>query len=160
MIAGAVLKAVSGFMQAKSGAKAEEYNAQIAERQAMVATQKAAYEEEMRREKGKKLSASQRAAAGATGITMGSFSDVFAQTALDTELDALAIRWGGQVSSGGYLAEAEGHRFAAKRLKTAGWMSLLGMDSAGQLSQIRGSQTSSSQSIPREYESQQNPKGW
>ena len=95
---GTALSAVGQYRAGQAQKKATEYNAQVAERQATAATQKAAYEEEMRREKGRKLSASQRAAAGATGITMESFSDVFAQTALDTELDALAIRYGGILS--------------------------------------------------------------
>ena len=95
MLLGTALQAFGTFRAGQAQEKAAEYSAQVAERQATAATQKAAYEEEMRREKGRKLSASQRAAAGATGITMESFSDVFAQTALDTELDALAIRYGG-----------------------------------------------------------------
>ena len=120
---GTALSAVGQYRAGQAQKKATEYNAQVAERQATAATQKAAYEEEMRREKGRKLSASQRAAAGATGITMESFSDVFAQTALDTELDALAIRYGGDIESSRYKSEATGQRFAGTQAKKAGILS-------------------------------------
>ena len=123
MLLGTALQAFGAFRAGQAQEKAAEYSAQVAERQATAATQKAAYEEEMRREKGRKLSASQRAAAGATGITMESFSDVFAQTALDTELDALAIRYGGDIESSRYKSEATGQRFAGKQAKKAGILS-------------------------------------
>ena len=117
-----VMQVFSQFRAGQAQEKANEYNAQVAERQATAATQKAAFEEEMRREKGRKLSASQRAAAGAAGITMESFSDVFAQTALDTELDALAIRYGGDIESSRYKSEAEMLRFQGKQAKRTGWI--------------------------------------
>jgi len=120
---GTALSAVGMIRSGQAQEKAAEYNAQVAERQATVATQKAAYEEEMRREKGRKLSASQRAAAGATGVTMESFSDIFAQTALDTELDALAIRYGGDIGSSMYRSEAVGQRFTGTQAKKAGTIS-------------------------------------
>jgi len=120
---GFALSAVGSIRAGQAQEKAAEYNAQVAERQATAATQKAAFEEEMRREKGRKLSASQRAAAGATGITMESFSDVFAQTALDTELDALAIRYGGDIGASMYKSEAGGLRFTGTQAKKAGTIS-------------------------------------
>ena len=123
MSIGTALSAVGMIRSGQAQEKAAEYNAQVAERQATAATQKAAYEEEMRREKGRKLSASQRAAAGATGITMESFSDVFAQTALDTELDALAIRYGGDIESSRYKSEATGQRFTGAQAKKTGILS-------------------------------------
>jgi len=123
LIIGLALSAIGMISSGQAQAKAARYNAQVAERQATAATQKAAYEEEMRREKGRKLSASQRAAAGATGITMESFSDVFAQTALDTELDALAIRYGGDIGSSMYKSEATGQRFTGTQAKKAGTIS-------------------------------------
>jgi len=123
MLIGMAISALGSYKAGQAQEKAAEYNAQVAERQATAATQKAAYEEEMRREKGRKLSASQRAAAGATGITMESFADVFAQTALDTELDALAIRYGGDIGSSMYRSEATGQRFAGAQAKKAGILS-------------------------------------
>lgn len=156
MIAGAVLKAVTGFMEAQSGAKTEEYSAKIAERQANIATMKAAYAEEMSREKGKRLLATQKSVAGASGLTIESFLPTFEQTVKDNELDALAIRWSGEVERGGLLAEAEGHRFAAKQAKRAGYISLLTGQgqNAGQFAQIRGSQgAATSSGVSSTYES-------
>jgi len=118
-----VMQVFSQFRAGQAQEKADEYNAQVAERQATAATQKAAYEEEMRREKGRKLFASQRAAAGGTGNTKEGISDVFAQTAPGTELDAIAIRYGGDIESSRYKSEATGQRFAGAQAKKAGILS-------------------------------------
>ena len=150
MLIGMAISALGSYKAGQAQEKAAEYNAQVAERQATAATQKAAFEEEMRREKGRKLSASQRAAAGATGITMESFSDVFAQTALDTELDALAIRYGGDIGSSMYRSEATGQRFAGAQAKKAGILSAGATLLTGAATVMGASKSGLNK--PREYE--------
>jgi len=99
--------AYSQNQAAKQAEKAEEFNAQIAdenakasERNAQALRDKAAYDEEMHRERVKKLLKSQRAAYGASGVsTEGSPMMVQADTEEQGDLDALAIRKSGTVEA-------------------------------------------------------------
>jgi len=122
-ILGTLIQAFSQYQQGRATEAASEYNAQVAERQAQAATQKAAFDETARREKGRKLLATQRAASATTGATIGSFEPLFSQTASDTELDALAIRYGGQIESERSLSQAGLYRYQGKQAKRSGILS-------------------------------------
>jgi hypothetical protein len=101
-----------------------KYNAKVAERDAEQARISADYEEKRHRENAMRLMGSQRAQYGASGVDMsdGSPVDVNADTAIQTELDALAIRYGGKVKSNAYMDDAALSRMGAKNAMTKGVM--------------------------------------
>lgn len=93
--------------QAKSQAAWNDYNAQIAEREAGETQAAAAYEESKLRKGGERLKARQKVLYAKAGVTPeGSPLDVMEQTAAELEMDALMIRRGGQLGYQRYTAEA------------------------------------------------------
>ena len=129
--------------QAKSQAALDEYNAQLAEREAVEARDVAAFEERRFRKGGERLKARQRAAFAKAGVTFeGSPLEVMEQTAIELETDALMIRRSGQLGAGRLTAEAGLQRFAGrsallrgKAKRRAGTISALatGLGGAAQL---------------------------
>lgn len=99
---------VAGTLQAGREAEAagrsqrawDEYNAQLAERQAVEEQEAAAVEERKLRKGGARLKARQRVGFAKAGVTFeGSPMAVLEETASEIELDALQIRRGGQVGA-------------------------------------------------------------
>jgi hypothetical protein len=126
IIAAVVTAASAGYTvysQQQAGKKAEEAeeeNARILEDQAKAAQDKAAYDEELHRDRVKKLLKSQRALYGGSGVEMeGSPMMVQADTANQGEMDALAIRQGGNVTAAQYRSEANLRRMYGKNYKSA-----------------------------------------
>lgn len=122
--------------QAESQAALREYNAQLAEREAVEAQEAAAYEEQKFRKGGERLKARQRARYAKAGVTFeGTPLDVMEQTASELEMDALMIRRGGQVGARRLTAEAQLQRFAGRsallRGRAARRASQLGMLTTG-----------------------------
>ena len=73
---------------------------EVADRDAQAATQKAAYDEKIHRDRVRRLISTQRALFGKSGVdTAGSPLLVLEETAGKGELDALAIRYGGEIES-------------------------------------------------------------
>lgn len=101
--------------QAESEAAWNEYNAQLAEREAREAQEVAAYEEKKLRKGGERLKARQRVLYAKAGVTPeGSPLEVMEQTASELEMDALMIRRGGQLGYQRYTAQAGLERMAGK----------------------------------------------
>lgn len=126
MGAATLFSAYSTYQQYQSASQAAEYNAQVAAMQAKAATEKAAFEEKRQRSKAEKFKAGQRARAAASGLTLESFMPVFEETAQEAELDALTIRYGGELESFQFKAEEGKERFRAKSLKRAGKLAAFG----------------------------------
>jgi len=93
-----------------------DYNAALAEREGEQARAQAAYEEARIRERGEKLKAAQRAAAGKSGVVWTEGSSVLfpAEAAADTEMDALMIRHSGNLAAVQSEARAAQARFTAE----------------------------------------------
>jgi len=135
--------------QAKSQQAWNEYNAQLAEREAKEAQEAAAYEESKFRKGGERLKARQRTLYAKAGVTPeGSPLEVMEQTASELEMDALMIRRGGQLGYQRYTAGAALERFAGKSALLRGratrrasrWgMAATGLSGAGQLGYQYGS---------------------
>jgi hypothetical protein len=88
--------------------QAAEENKKRAQELAVAATDKAAYEAELKRSEGRRLIATQRAGYAKSGVQLaGSPLAVMSQTMSDIEKDALMIEKGGQVEAGGYQSEAK-----------------------------------------------------
>ena len=106
-IAIAAVSAYSTYSQGQAGKKQASANAAIAEADADAAKKKAAYDEQMHRERVKRILSSQRAAIGKAGISLeGSPLLAIEETERQGELDALAIRRGGDVQAARFRSEA------------------------------------------------------
>lgn len=101
--------------QSKSEAALREYNARLAEREAVEKQEAAAYEEQEFLKGGERLKARQRTLYAKAGVTFeGTPSDVMEQTAYELKKDAFNIRRGGQLGARRLTAEAQLQRFAGR----------------------------------------------
>jgi hypothetical protein len=108
-VIGTAFSAVGAIQQGQAAASTADYNARVA-------TQNAAYEERIQREKAQRLMAQQSSGYLKAGVAMsGTPLDVLADTAAQAELDALAIRYGGATQAAGYRAQGAA-------AKTAGYI--------------------------------------
>lgn len=99
---------------AKSQAQAAEYNATVSTQNAQIARNNASIREEVQRRKSRSILAQQFAGTAQAGIDFsGTAADVFNQSETMAELDALNIRYEGDLQSRGLLAEATGERYQA-----------------------------------------------
>ena len=115
-IGGATLLSAFGQYQAGEAYEAAgdynarilDYNARVLEGHAEAARQSAAFEEVKQRREARRLKAAQRAryAKGGVVMTEGTPLRVLTETAAEAELDALAIRYAGEVKAKGYEAQA------------------------------------------------------
>lgn len=97
---------------AKSQAQAAEYNATVSTQNAQIARNNASVREELQRRKSRSILAQQFAGTAQAGIDFsGTAADVFSQSETMAELDALNIRYEGDLQSRGLLAEAAGERY-------------------------------------------------
>ena len=129
--------AVSGVMgfkgnmsAARSAQQTAEYNAQVAENEAVLLARKKRDEEESLRKQSDRLEGTQRTMVAASGVQMtGSPLDVLAETYFSTNMDATMIQYASDVEqvqkqSEAALARAEGGARAAG-LKYQAYGSLL-----------------------------------
>jgi hypothetical protein len=102
--------------------KMADYNAAVAEQGAAAARDKAAYDEAMHREQVRKILSTQRALFGVSGVDMtGSPLLVMEDTAKKSELDALAIRYGGDVAAARERSQANLSRMQGEAVKTSSY---------------------------------------
>ena len=121
-----MLDAVLGYKGNMASAKAArqmgEYNAKVAENQAIAARQKAEFDEDRQRQQSRMFAGRQRASLSQAGGELMDAGDVLGMTAEEAEIDALAIRYGGNVAAqsarqSGALAKAQ-----AKQAEKASYM--------------------------------------
>lgn len=93
MLASTAISTLGQVQQARSAAKASEYNARVAEMQAK------AEEERVRREGERRLGTIRTGIAKSGVRTQGTPLLVLAESAELAELDALNVRWSGQTSA-------------------------------------------------------------
>jgi hypothetical protein len=106
-VAAAGAATYSADAQRRAGNQQADYNAAVAEEDAKAAKAKAEYDEKAHRENVRKILATQRALYGKSGVSMeGSPLLVMEDTQKQGELDALAIRYGGDVASARSRSEA------------------------------------------------------
>ena len=129
-----MIEAVLGYKGNQAAAKAArqtaEFNAQVAENEAVILQRRKVDEETNMRKQSDRLIASQRVATAASGIQMsGSALDALADSYFNTEMDALRIQYAADIeqtakASEAALSRAEG-RARSTALKTASYQSLL-----------------------------------
>lgn len=115
---GAAVSAYGAYQQGQAASKMHNHNAALAAQRAKIERQNAAFAAGRHETAMRRLQGSQRAAYGASGITLfGSPTDVDMDTQTQGELDRLMIIYGGEV--GAYEAEAESakQRYAARAAK-------------------------------------------
>jgi hypothetical protein len=123
-LVGTVVSVAGAIGQSQSQGQQYDYNAQVAEANAQAARQSAAFEEERTRERARRLQGSQRAAYAKAGVQMvGSPLEVLDETAIEAELDAQAIRYGGAVRAGQELSQAEIDRRRGREARGGGYVS-------------------------------------
>lgn len=100
---------------AKSQSQAAEYNATVSTQNAQIARNNSSIREELQRRKARSILAQQFAGTAQAGIDFsGTAADVFSQSETMAELDALNIRYEGDLQSRGLLAEAAGERYQSE----------------------------------------------
>jgi septal ring-binding cell division protein DamX len=120
--AAAVVSAIGTAVSADAQRRAANTNADIQMEAAKAARQKAGYDEQRHRESIQKLLSAQRALYGKSGLEMsGSPLLVMEDTAGEGELDALAIRYGGDVAAARARSGANLSRMQARDVQTAGY---------------------------------------
>lgn len=135
---GTGLSAYGQYQSGQAQKSAYNYNATIATQEADVARAKAAREEQIHRDKLKRLIGTQTALFGAAGVDIGSGSPLLTlmSTAEEGEKEAQWIKYGGEVEATERLNEAKLNRYYGKQAGRAGRLSagstfLTGLGQAG-----------------------------
>lgn len=112
--AGMLMSARANSASAKSQAYAQEYNATIADANAKATLEQTNAREEQQRRQFRSLQGEAIAGMAQSGTALnGSNLDVLKQNAINNELDALTIRYEGQMQSRGLMAQAQLDRYGA-----------------------------------------------
>lgn len=120
----AAIGALGAIQEARASSASSEFNAKIADNNALIAEQNAAADENKQRRSAGRQAATSRAAIGAAGVTLeGSPLDVLEDQALEAELDALNIRYGGRLQASNFRSQAQLDRSAARSARTQGFLS-------------------------------------
>jgi len=118
---GAIQQGKAAEAQAKAQDDANKYNARVKEIQAGVEREAAGRREEQQRRKARQVLGEQRAALVQSGVgMMGSALDIEEQSATAAELDALSIRYEGEMAAKGLLYDAEAEKFEGRAALAAG----------------------------------------
>ena len=95
-VIGAGVSSASASQQGKSAQNLANYNAQIAQNDAIAARQKAEFDATAQERKARLFGGTQRASMAATGGELLDMQDVVDMSAEEAELENLAIRYGGE----------------------------------------------------------------
>lgn len=113
--AGAIKQGQAQAASYKSEQAAANYNATIQAQNATTARQQSNAREEVQRRQTRQFLGRQAAAIGQSGTGLGgSNADVYGQSAANAELDALNIRYEGELDARGLLAQSELSRYSGK----------------------------------------------
>jgi hypothetical protein len=99
----------------KYQAESDRYNRDIQARNATLARQQAGAREEAQRRRAKQFMGEQQAQLSQAGAGLsGSYADVIGQSAADAELDALNIRYEGELQAMGLLEQSQQSELSAR----------------------------------------------
>ena len=132
-VAGTVASAYGSYSAGQQKKAAYEYNAQVAQADAVAIRQKAAREEEVSRLRVNRLRGTQRALFAAAGVDIGTGTPlgVMVDTAMEGEREAQYIRYGGEVEATRKLNEARMQEMYGKAAGRAGTTTALSQFSTG-----------------------------
>lgn len=121
--ASAAMTAVSSIKQGQQAEASAKFNADMQNRNALIARQQAGAEEEKQRRLTYMRQGAANAAYGASGVAMeGSPLDILEQSAAQEELDALNIRYRGEIGAQSAEGQAELSRMRGSAAAQAGMM--------------------------------------
>ena len=120
--AGTVVSTASAVQQGKSAQNLANYNAQIAQNDAIAARQKAEFDARAQERQARLFAGSQRASMASTGGELLDMGDVVDMSAEEAELENLAIRYGGDMGfrAGQQRAQLAGFEGAVAKQKATG----------------------------------------
>lgn len=114
-LAGGAIQGISGYQQQKAAAEQSKANAKLLERQALLEQDKTSYEGAQHLKQTQRLTAKQVASTAASGFQIdGSSLDYIESSAVESDLDLQAIRFGGQVQANNLKLQAEQRRNDAR----------------------------------------------
>lgn len=112
----------SAVRSADASRKAQHTQADISRQNAAIAVDQANVNEESQRRRGA-IARGRMAASAAEGSGLdGTNVDVFEQSSVDTEMDALNIRYGGKIGQVSNMAQAGLQDMGAQQAQDAGWL--------------------------------------
>lgn len=117
----------SSIMQGQQQAAMHNYNASILNQNARIERQQADAREEAKRRETAMILGTQRAAFAQAGAGLdGSAADVMKQSATNAELDALTLRYEGDLRARGLKEQAKQEKYAAKTAITQSYFNTAG----------------------------------
>ena len=118
-----IVGAMSAVSAGESQKQAADYNADVMDAQAQSERDAAAFEETRQREANSKLKARQRVAYLSSGVDLseGTPLEVLGSQAGEMEMDAMAIRYNGEVKARQSESQAEIYRMQGNQARTAGY---------------------------------------
>lgn len=122
IIASTAMQAIGQIQQANAASAsyqsqqaAANYNATIMDQNARIERDQANAREEAQRREARQILGAQRAAFSQSGVGLGgSAADVMEQSATNAELDALTMRYEGEMKARGLMASAEAERYQGR----------------------------------------------
>ena len=120
--AGTAVSTLGAIQQGKSAQNLANYNAQIAQNEAIAARQKAEFDAKAQERQARLFAGSQRASMASTGGELLDMGDVVDMSAEEAELENLAIRYGGEMGfrAGQQRAQLAGFEGAVAKQKARG----------------------------------------
>lgn len=120
-IASTAIQALGAIQQGKEAQSAKDRNAQVMETNAANERSASNQREEAQRRQARMVLGQQRAAFAQSGTGIeGSAADVMQQSAADAELDALTMRYEGDMRASGLMAQAEMERYEGRQARKEG----------------------------------------
>jgi hypothetical protein len=118
----AVFSVMAAVKEANRAQDAANYNAKIAESQAQAERDKAAFDEARYRENAAKVQATSRTRINASGvdITEGTPLAYLSGQSKDVEMDAMAIRYGGEIAAQKAQNQANSFKYQGEQAWSAG----------------------------------------
>lgn len=114
--------ALGSVAQGQQQKKLMDYNARVAENEGIAARQAAEYEETRQRRESERFKSTMRARIAGSGVVAeGSPLLALAETAEQSELDALTIRRSGTAAAARANAQAAADRYTGRMYQTAGY---------------------------------------
>lgn len=123
-VAASAVAAYSSVQAGQAQNKMAKYNAQVAEQQAKAQRDAAAYQADRAREQAAKNRSAQRVAAAASGVTPeGSPLELLGDTAAMDEMNALVIKYNGEVGASQSESRATLDRMQGRQAVTSSYLS-------------------------------------
>lgn len=126
-VAAAVVAAVGAIAAGKAQKNAQEYQAQVDEQNGLLARRNAGANEEQQRKQARAFQGRQLAAIGESGTMLsGSAADIFKESLYSAEMDALNIRYEGELGNNSARNAAQGARYSGKMAEQIGYVNAAG----------------------------------